>query len=229
MSQDARPAIVAWAKWGVANKAQIHYQQVRPFPLTSKLPLTTDCSGYATLCYYLAGAVDPNGLNYNHYGYTGTLLQHGTKISLAEAQPGDLIVYGAGTGDHVAIIIENDGKDPMTVSMGQESDPSYVKVSQDGRKPQTYLRFNTATNNPKLPGTTTPKISTPAPVVAKPHTTISKGSTGSAVILVQQKLGIVQDGVFGDATDAAVRNFQKQAKLTVDGVVGPNTWKALGV
>jgi len=229
MTQDARPGIVAWAKWGVANKAQIHYQQIRPFPLTSKLPLTTDCSGYATLCYYLAGAPDPNGLNYNHYGYTGSLLQHGKKISLAEAQPGDLIVYGAGTGDHVAIIIENDGRDPMTVSMGQDSDPSYVRVSQDGRKPQTYLRFNTATNNPKLPGTSTPKISTPAPIVTKPHTTIAKGATGSAVILVQQKLGVVQDGIFGDATDAAVRNFQKQAKLTVDGVVGPNTWKALGV
>jgi len=229
MTQDARPGIVAWARWGVANKAQIHYQQVRPFPLNSNLPLTTDCSGYATLCYFLAGAPDPNGLNYNHYGYTGSLLQHGKKISLSEAQPGDLIVYGAGTGDHVAIIVENDGKDPMTISMGQDSDPSYVKVSQDGRKPQTYLRFNTATNNPKLPGTSTPGASAPKPSPAVAHTTIYKGSTGSAVILVQQKLGVVQDGVFGDATDAAVRNFQKQAKLTVDGVVGPNTWKALGV
>ena len=229
MTQDARPGIVAWAKWGVANKDKIHYQQIRPFPLNSNLPLTTDCSGFATLCYFLAGAPDPNGLNYNHYGYTGTLLQHGKKISLGEAQPGDLIVYGAGTGEHVAIIIENDGKDPMTISMGQESDPSYVRVSQDGRKPQTYLRFNTATNNPKLPGTSTPIASVPKPSPAVAHTTIAKGSKGSAVILVQQKLGVVQDGVFGDATEAAVRNFQKQAKLTVDGIVGPNTWKALGV
>ena len=228
MSQDARAAIVAWAKWGVANKPQIHYKEVRPFPLTSVLPLTTDCSGFATLCYFLAGAPDPNSSNYNHYGYTGTLLSHGTKITLAEAQPGDLIVYGPGTGDHVAIIVENDGKDPLTVSHGQESDPSYVRVSQDGRKPQTYLRFNTATNSPKLPGAV-PNNSNPKPSVVVAHTTIQQGSTGSAVVLLQQTLRIYVDGVFGPATDAAVRNFQKQAKITVDGVVGPETWKALGV
>jgi peptidoglycan hydrolase-like protein with peptidoglycan-binding domain len=229
MTQDARPGIVAWAKWGVANKDKIHYQQIRPFPLTSKLPLTIDCSGFATLCYFLAGAPDPNGLNYNHYGYTGTLLQRGRKISLAEAQPGDLIVYGAGTGEHVAIVVENDGRDPMTISMGQESDPSYVRVSQDGRKPQTYLRFNTATNNPKLPGTSTPKQSDPTPKPAQSHTTIYKGSSGSAVILVQKELGIPADGVFGDQTETAVKNFQRQMKIQVDGIVGPATWKALGV
>jgi len=34
-------------------------------------------------------------------------------------------------------------KNPLTISHGQEGDPSYVHVSQDGRLPQTYLRFNT--------------------------------------------------------------------------------------
>lgn len=142
-----RQRIVRWARWGVANTAAIHYTEgphrahwlTRP-RIAKQLPLYTDCSGFATFCYRQAGLPDPNGLDYKTLGYTGTLLdnaQHHHMIltDISKARPGDLIIYGPGTGAHVAIIVQA-GRDPLTVSHGQESEPAYVRVSQDGRKPQ---------------------------------------------------------------------------------------------
>lgn len=146
-----RQKVVKWARWGVNNTGAIHYTETpgraawthaKPF---NRLPLSTDCSGFATLCYRLAGCKDPNGLGYATLGYTGTLLDCANRAGtiftdVSKAKPGDLIVYGPGTGEHVAIVVEA-GKDPLTVSHGQESEPGYVKVSQDGRHPQRICRY----------------------------------------------------------------------------------------
>ena len=63
--------------------------------------------------------------------------------------------------------------------------------------------------------------------------TIKKLSTGPLVTRLQNLLaergfnpGAV-DGIFGDNTDSAVKQFQQANSLSVDGIVGPNTWKAL--
>lgn len=62
---------------------------------------------------------------------------------------------------------------------------------------------------------------------------IKKGSKGNDVKLAQKILkGIGQytgsiDGDFGDNTKKAVKAFQKFNGLTVDGIVGKNTWKNL--
>lgn len=61
---------------------------------------------------------------------------------------------------------------------------------------------------------------------------LRKGDQGESVRLLQEKLGITglaQDGKFGPATDAIVRNFQAAHGLVSDGLVGPKTWDALGV
>jgi peptidoglycan hydrolase-like protein with peptidoglycan-binding domain len=87
-------------------------------------------------------------------------------------------------------------------------------------------------------------VTTPTPAPATPwyrgalgSRTLQNGSQGSDVTALQAIMNrrypayshIVVDGVFGDQTDAVMRDFQKRAKLAVDGIIGPNTFKALGV
>jgi peptidoglycan hydrolase-like protein with peptidoglycan-binding domain len=58
------------------------------------------------------------------------------------------------------------------------------------------------------------------------------GSRGSQVSALQQRLrnlgyDVAVDGVFGSATDRAVRSFQASNRLSTDGIVGPATQNAL--
>ena len=63
--------------------------------------------------------------------------------------------------------------------------------------------------------------------------TIASGATGDVVRRLQRALrrtpipGLRVDGVFGPPTEAAIKDFQRGARLAVDGVVGPLTWAAL--
>lgn len=58
--------------------------------------------------------------------------------------------------------------------------------------------------------------------------TVKKGSKNKAVAMLQAALGGLKiDGSFGAKTDAAVRAFQKKKGLTVDGICGPKTWRAV--
>lgn len=64
---------------------------------------------------------------------------------------------------------------------------------------------------------------------------IVKGDTSSNIRAVQTRLKalgyytIAVDGIWGPKTLAAVKNFQRDYGLTVDGIVGANTEKALGI
>lgn len=71
--------------------------------------------------------------------------------------------------------------------------------------------------------------------------TLQKGSEGEDVKTLQKRLNEMRtrlgltyaklqvDGDFGNATLAAVKTFQAARKLTIDGIVGNNTWTAIMV
>lgn len=61
------------------------------------------------------------------------------------------------------------------------------------------------------------------PTTTENHVLLENGSEGRQVRLLQEKLGITADGVFGPETEAAVRTFQAAHGLEVDGIVGPRT------
>lgn len=50
-----------------------------------------------------------------------------------------------------------------------------------------------------------------------------RGSRGEVVKQIQKALHLLTDGIYGIATEEAVRQFQIEHGLTVDGVVGPAT------
>jgi len=79
-------------------------------------------------------------------------------------------------------------------------------------------------------GTTQPSAGPPSPeppTTTEHHVLLENGSEGRQVRLLQEKLGIAADGVFGAETEAAVRSFQAAHGLEVDGIVGPRTSAAL--
>ena len=54
-------------------------------------------------------------------------------------------------------------------------------------------------------------------------------SAGSTVAALQPALGITADGVYGPNTRRAVRNYQRNQGLAVDGIAGPVTLAHLGL
>src|SRR3954467_10272134 len=52
---------------------------------------------------------------------------------------------------------------------------------------------------------------------------------GGGVRSLQRVLGVPADGVFGPATEAAVRRWQQRHGLVADGIVGPQTRQAMGL
>ena len=64
--------------------------------------------------------------------------------------------------------------------------------------------------------------------------TLGRGETGAWVSFLQQALvlrgrTIEVDGIFGPATEVAVREIQQGANIDIDGIVGSQTWAALTV
>lgn len=134
VTQTQRNHLVRLAR--LLNKYANHvdYAMVRPMStqhltqtqLTNTLEaghsITCDCSESVTLMFRLAGLRDPNGLRYDGYGYTGTMLEHLEHFTeWDKVHEGTLIVFGAGTGTHVVMVTTPNGENPEVYSHGSHA------------------------------------------------------------------------------------------------------------
>lgn len=83
--------------------------------------------------------------------------------------------------------------------------------------------------------TVTPPVAEPVKEQPEPLPFLifaKKGTKNEMVKIIQVALNhkgyaLKVDGDYGDATEAAITDFQKKAKITVDGMVGPETYNTL--
>jgi cell wall-associated NlpC family hydrolase len=133
-----RQGIVAAAMWAVNSGRYIHYtqssarwsgisQHVCPY---DGVPPSTDCSAFVTWIYWSAfgkGSDFLNGQNWNA-GYTGTMGDHGTSILLANARPGDVVLYGSSPYNHAVLYVGNN----QVVSFGADGPAKLLPINYRG-------------------------------------------------------------------------------------------------
>jgi peptidoglycan hydrolase-like protein with peptidoglycan-binding domain len=58
---------------------------------------------------------------------------------------------------------------------------------------------------------------------------LKRGLSGEPVKILQAKLGVTADGQFGPGTETALKTYQQQHGLKVDGIAGPDTFAQMGL
>lgn len=136
------------------------------------------------------------------------------------------IVSGCGSERNIATASSHE---PSTAPAAASTTPG----SQKPTAPSSSKPIHTPTVKPTA-STADPGADRLQPttviVPARGCTILTPGMNGVKVKLVQRRLGLPESAweTMDDTTIRAVRRFQQQAGLTVDGVVGPRTWRAMG-
>lgn len=150
--------------------------------------------------------------------------------------PGDIVMYdfddngrGENTGspDHVGIVEKIIGDDITVIEGNYSNSVKRRPLEVNGLYIRGYI----------VPKYADEKATEPAPkaesAVTVKLSVLRKGSEGDQVKALQRMLYAMGydvgpvDGIFGSKTEAAVRAYQKNKGLTVDGIVGQQTWTKL--
>ena len=193
-----------------------------------KNPKSFDCSGYTRWVFGRNGVAIPMG----SWNQAIMCRDHGTIIPVSEAirTPGALLFGGPNNGysgygpsGHVAISL---GNGYTAEAMGTAYGVGSWRAS--GR-PWTNAGLvpGVTYSNPPVNANTVLKQDLIDKVKTLP--VLKKNYTGFPVQVWQCALNasigshLIGDGKFGPQTDAATRDFQKFWRITVDGIVGPQT------
>ena len=191
------------------------------------------CAMFVSWCANLAGvkesvipkhAYTPTGLQtFKNWGraYSRSDVAAGKYKPMA----GDIIYFkssgSSATTSHVGIVTKYSGSTIYTIE-GNSGDKVSERSYSIGN---TYIVYICS---PNYDGTPVP---TPTPTASFPM--LQNGSNGYRVKALQYmlnyhvKAGLSVDGIFGPATKKAVIKFQKSKSLSQDGIVGEKTWTKL--
>jgi peptidoglycan hydrolase-like protein with peptidoglycan-binding domain len=64
-------------------------------------------------------------------------------------------------------------------------------------------------------------------IMGKPLCSLKSNGYKSAIRYIQWRVSAAIDGIYGDETVRLVKEYQKNNKLVVDGIVGKDTWQYL--
>lgn len=192
-----------------------------------------DCSGLTKDC------AKKLGLNYHHgsnSSYNYDCVAKGEKTAGLKLPPGAWVYTGTTKNrGHIGIVIDDEW-----VVEAQGTNAGVVKSKLSLKKWTWWglgkgitFEFTPGVNpisKPVQPAKPAKTSSTASKIPAYP--TVRRGDKGEVVTQLQRLLSkdgssLQIDGIFGPGTQSAVRAFQKKYGLTVDGIVGPQTWGKL--
>lgn len=177
--------------------------------------------------------VNTNG--WNDIGQHVTLLPDGRFVTGRPFNKNPASISGYNTGAFAVEMIGNFDKGNDRFE-GKQKD-SMIKLARYFDQKGRYIRFHRENASKTCPGTGIDKNEFMKEVKGEDKLrygkTLRKGDKGSVVKQLQQDLIALgygkymqsygADGSFGAATENAVKAFQKDNKLSVDGVAGPKT------
>lgn len=219
------------ANAGKANYTKYGRDMHNIYPSVMDFPAAW-CDAFVDWCFYMAyGVCNAKGLlggNFNDYTPSSAQLYKNKKAWYKNPKVGDQIFFKNSTRiNHTGLVYKVDNKRVYTIE-GNTSGASGVIANGGGVCKKSY-----ALNNSRIAGYGRPKYDSELAEVKTEEVydmpQIKKGSKGKAVKIWQIILGFTGadvDGSFGSKTETATKNWQKNKGLTVDGVVGKNSWKA---
>ena len=214
-----------WGKygqtWTAADQARATEEKARLYGSRWIGHRVADCSGLGYWAFRELGGYIYHGSNtiWNEYVTDRCELKNGRRTDGKPLFPGDPVFRkrtekGAVKRHHIGYYV---GGDTVIEAWGTQTGVVESKLT---RWHETARWYNVDYGNG---------------VIFMKLLTLKRGSQGEAVKKLQTLLneqisaGLGSDGIFGKATEAAVRAFQKENALSCDGIVGPETWKALGI
>lgn len=213
---------------------------------------TAWCDIFVDWCHYIASGKDAKlaqdvicqtGLYGAGCGYSMKYYKQARRLYLSNPQPGDQIFFGTSKEvTHTGIVYKVENGRVYTVEGNTSSEAGVVANGGGVFKKSYVLNYKSIVGYGRPKYAEEPKKE--APEATKTTTTgvcnvelniLRNGSKGTQVKALQTlligygyKCGFWgADGNFGASTDAAVRKFQKNNGLAVDGAVGPATWSKL--